>query len=127
MFTPQQIEEVSFNRAKFGGYDIASVDAFLEPLTNDYLTLYKENSLLKNKMRVLVEKMEELRKGESGSREAIASTKKTCDSMLRETEARCEKMLADAQAAADKLVSTKHPSASIAAIQEQLNAAVAAL
>ena len=127
MFTPQQIEEVSFNRARFGGYDIASVDAFLEPLTNDYIALYKENSLLKNKMRVLVEKMEELRKGESGSREAIASTKKTCDSMLRETEARCEKMLADAQAAADKLVSTKHPSASIAAIQEQLNAAVAAL
>lgn len=127
MFTPQQIEEVSFNRARFGGYDIASVDAFLEPLTNDYITLYKENSLLKNKMRVLVEKMEELRKGESGGREAIASTKKTCDSMLRETEARCEKMLADAQAAADKLVSTKHPSASIAAIQEQLNAAVAAL
>lgn len=127
MFTPQQIEEVSFNRARFGGYDIASVDAFLEPLTNDYITLYKENSLLKNKMRVLVEKMEELRKGESGGREAIAHTKKTCDSMLRETEARCEKMLADAQAAADKLVSTKHPSASIAAIQEQLNAAVAAL
>lgn len=127
MFTPQQIEEVSFNRARFGGYDIASVDAFLEPLTNDYITLYKENSLLKNKMRVLVEKMEELRKGESGGREAIAHTKKTCDSMLRETEARCEKMLADAQAAADKLVSTKHPSASITAIQEQLNAAVAAL
>lgn len=127
MFTPQQIEEVSFNRARFGGYDIASVDAFLEPLTNDYITLYKENSLLKNKMRVLVEKMEELRKGESGGRESIAHTKKTCDSMLRETEARCEKMLADAQAAADKLVSTKHPSASIAAIQEQLNAAVAAL
>ena len=81
MFTPQQIEEVSFNRARFGGYDIASVDAFLEPLTNDYIALYKENSLLKNKMRVLVEKMEELRKGESGSREAIASTKKTCDSI----------------------------------------------
>ena len=39
MFTPQQIEEVSFNRARFGGYDIASVDAFLEPLTNDYNTL----------------------------------------------------------------------------------------
>ena len=62
MFTPQQIEEISFNRAKFGGYDMASVDAFLEPLTNDYVTLYKENALLKSKMRVLVEKMEELRK-----------------------------------------------------------------
>ena len=130
MFTPQQIEEVSFNRARFGGYDIASVDAFLEPLTNDYIALYKENNLLKNKMRVLVEKMEELRKGDSGSRDAISSTKKTCDSMLRETEARCEKMLADAQAAADKLAAdtaAKHPAASIAAIQDQLNAAVAAL
>ena len=130
MFTPQQIEEVSFNRARFGGYDIASVDAFLEPLTNDYIALYKENNLLKNKMRVLVEKMEELRKGDSGSRDAISSTKKTCDSMLRETEARCAKMLADAQAAADKLAAdtvAKHPAASIAAIQDQLNSAVAAL
>ena len=130
MFTPQQIEEVSFNRARFGGYDIASVDAFLEPLTNDYIALYKENNLLKNKMRVLVEKMEELRKGDSGNRDAISNTKKTCDSMLRETEARCAKMLADAQAAADKLAAdtaAKHPAASIAAIQDQLNAAVAAL
>ena len=130
MFTPQQIEEVSFNRAKFGGYDIASVDAFLEPLTNDYLTLYKENSLLKNKMRVLVEKMDELRKSEANGRDAINGTKKTCENMLRETEARCTKMLADAEAAAEKLtaeVAAKHPAASIAAIQEQLNAAVAAL
>ena len=39
MFTPQQIEEISFNRAKFGGYDMASVDAFLEPLNNDYVPL----------------------------------------------------------------------------------------
>ena len=130
MFTPQQIEEVSFNRAKFGGYDIASVDAFLEPLTNDYLTLYKENSLLKNKMRILVEKMDELRKSDASSRDAINGTKKTCENMLRETEIRCAKMLADAEAAAEKLTSeasAKHPTASIAAIQEQLNAAVAAL
>ena len=131
MFTPQQIEEVSFNRAKFGGYDIASVDAFLEPLTNDYLTLYKENGLLKSKMRVLVEKMDELRKSDANSRDAINGTKKTCENMLRETEARCAKMLADAEAAAEKLMaeasSKKHPVSSIAAIQEQLNAAVAAL
>ena len=131
MFTPQQIEEVSFNRAKFGGYDIASVDAFLEPLTNDYLTLYKENGLLKSKMRVLVEKMDELRKSDANSRDAINGTKKTCENMLRETEARCARMLADAEAAAEKLMAEastkKHPVSSIAAIQEQLNAAVAAL
>ena len=59
MFTPQQIEQISFNRATFGGYDMQSVDEFLEPLTEDYITLYKENALLKSKMKVLVTKLEE--------------------------------------------------------------------
>ena len=29
MFTPQQIEEVSFKKATFGGYDMQAVDEFL--------------------------------------------------------------------------------------------------
>ena len=62
MMTPQQIEQISFSRATFGGYDMQSVDAVLEPLTEDYLNLYKENALLKSKMRVLVAKLEEYRK-----------------------------------------------------------------
>ena len=45
MFTPQQIEQISFSKATFGGYDIDSVDEFLEPLTEDYITLYKENGM----------------------------------------------------------------------------------
>ena len=55
MLTPQQIEQISFDKAVFGGYDMQSVDEILEPLTEDYITLYKENTLLKSKMRVLVE------------------------------------------------------------------------
>ena len=136
MFTPQQIEEISFNRAKFGGYDMASVDAFLEPLTNDYVTLYKENALLKSKMRVLAEKMEELRKNEGNGRETLANARKTADEIVREAEAKCVQMLNDAKAAAAQYAKqaetqaaagVKHPASSIAAIQEQLNAAVAAL
>ena len=37
MFTPQQIEQISFGRATFGGYDMQAVDEFLEPLTEDYI------------------------------------------------------------------------------------------
>ena len=48
MFTPQQIDEISFDTAVFGGYDKTSVDEILEPLTEDYVTLYKENALLKS-------------------------------------------------------------------------------
>ena len=59
MFTPQQIQEISFDKVRKGGYDMDSVDEVLEPLTQDYLTLYQENSVLKSKLRILVEKLEE--------------------------------------------------------------------
>ena len=100
MFTPQQIDEISFDKAVFGGYDMQSVDEFLEPLTEDYVTLYKENALLKSKMRVLVEKLEEYRRNEASMRDAIVNAQKTCDKMVREAEAKCTKMLNDANASA---------------------------
>ena len=98
MFTPQQIEQISFNRATFGGYDVQAVDEFLEPLTEDYIALYKENALLKSKMRVLVSKLEEYRKNEASMKEAMTDAQQICDNMVREAEERCAKMLIDANA-----------------------------
>ena len=100
MFTPQQIDQISFGRSTFGGYDMQQVDEFLEPLTEDYVTLYKENALLKSKMRVLVGKLEEYRKNEASMKEAVVNAQKTCDKMVMEAEAKCNKMLSDAAAKA---------------------------
>jgi len=100
MFTPQQIEQIAFGRATFGGYDMKDVDEFLEPLTEDYVTLYKENALLKSKMRVLVGKLEEYRQNEASMKDAIVNAQKTCDKMVKEAEAKCTQMLSDANAAA---------------------------
>ena len=98
MFTPQQIDQISFKKATFGGYDMDQVDEFLEPLTEDYVTLYKENALLKSKMRVLVGKLEEYRKNEASMKEAVINAQKTCDKMVMEAEAKCAKMLQNAAA-----------------------------
>ena len=100
MFTPQQIEQISFSRATFGGYDMQAVDEFLEPLTEDYITLYKENALLKSKMKVLVSKLEEYRKNEASMKDAIVNAQKTCDMMVKEAEAKCTQMLNEANATA---------------------------
>ena len=86
MLTPQQIQETSFEKALFGGYDMDSVDDFLEPLTADYVTLYKENSVLKSKMRILVEKLEEYRKNEASSQAALLAAQKTCEQMVADAE-----------------------------------------
>ena len=100
MLTPQHIDQVSFGRSTFGGYDMQQVDEFLEPLTEDYVTLYKENALLKSKMRVLVGKLEEYRKNEASMKDAVINAQKTCDKMVAEAEAKCAKMLSNASAAA---------------------------
>ena len=100
MYTPQQLDEISFARARFNGYDIDSVDEVLVPLIEDYTTLYKENALLKSKMRVLVEKLEEYRNGEASMRDAMAGAQKSADQMIRDTEAKCAQMLNAANQAA---------------------------
>ena len=127
MFTPQQIDQIAFNRVTFGGYDMQQVDEFLEPLTEDYVTLYKENALLKSKMRVLVGKLEEYRKNEASMKDAIVNAQKTCDKMVREAEQKCAKMLSEANAAANE--NAKNSDALIAAedarVEEARKAAAA--
>ena len=113
MFTPQQIDQISFGTAKFGGYNKTDVDEFLEPLTEYYITLYKENALLKSKMKVLVSKLEEYRNNEASMKDAIVNAQKTCDMMVKEAEAKCTKMLSDANLAAAE--NAKNADAMIAA------------
>ena len=143
MFTPQQIEQISFSRATFGGYDMQAVDEFLEPLTEDYVTLYKENALLKSKMRVLVGKLEEYRANEASMKDAIVNAQKTCDMMVKEAESKCTQMLNEANIAAaenirnnDALIAAeaerveeakKQAAQQIAAIEAQLQSCLAAL
>ena len=121
MITPQEIEQISFNRATFGGYDMQAVDAFLEPLTEDYVTLYKENALLKSKMKVLVSKLEEYRANEASMKDAIVNAQKTCDKMVKEAEAKCTQMLIEANATAEE--NAKNADALIAAENDRVEEA----
>lgn len=145
MFTPQQIDQISFTQAR-KGYNMEEVDAFLEPLTEDYVTLYKENGLLKSKMRVLVGKLEEYRKSEAGMKDAMVNAQRTCDRMVREAEEKCARMMKEANAnaasaaknaaSADSLVAAENArveearrtaAARINEIQEQMRTCIQAL
>jgi len=97
MLTPQEIQEKTFAKAVFGGYDMQTVDEFVEPLAEDYVTLYKENAVLKSKLKVLVKKLEEYRDQEESMKAALLSAQKTCDAMVKEAEAKCQAMLSDAE------------------------------
>ena len=97
MLTPQEVSERAFAKASFGGYNMAMVDEFLDLLTADYSALYNENAVLKSKMKVLVDKVEEYRSTEEAMRKALMTAQRMADDLVREAEQKKETMLQDAQ------------------------------
>lgn len=104
MLTPQEVSSSEFEKAVFGGYDIASVDKFLDQLTQDYSALYRENGILKNKMKVLVDKVEEYRSTEDAMRMALLSAEKTAKEITARAEAQRDSADAEAAARRDELL-----------------------
>ena len=99
MFTPQEVSEKVFPKASFGGggYNMASVDEFLDALTEDYTALFKENVTLKAKLKVLAEKVEEYRSTEEAMRQALLTAQKMAAKLVQEAQTEKENLLKEAK------------------------------
>ena len=102
MMTPQEVANCTFAKAVMGGYNMASVDDFLDKLTEDYAALYKENSALKSKLKVVADKLEEYREVEDAMRSTLLTAQKMASSMVSEAEAKRDELIADAAGAAKR-------------------------
>ncbi len=102
MLTPQDIRDKEFTKAVFGGYDMTSVDDFLEEVMNDYAALYKENNILKGKIKVLVEKVEEYRSTEDAMRMALLTAQKMGDDIIEEANKKRDEMMREAEESASE-------------------------
>ncbi len=100
MMTPQEVANCTFAKAVMGGYNMASVDDFLDKLTEDYTALYKENAALKAKLKVLADKMEEYRQVEDAMRSTLLTAQKMASSMVSEAEQKRDAIIADAASGA---------------------------
>ena len=106
MLTPQEVSTHAFTKAAFGGYNMAMVDEFLDELTDDYTTLYKENAALKAKLKVLVEKVEDYRATEDSMRATLLTAQKMADSIVREAEAKRDTLMAQAETQAQEKIAS---------------------
>ena len=104
MLTPQEIQEQKFEKAVFGGYDMAQIDKFLDVVLNDYTSLYKENTALKAKMRVLVDKIEEYRTVDEELRKTLYNAQIAAKDTVSRAQTEAERILRDAQFAASRNV-----------------------
>ena len=98
MFTPAQLDEITFSKARFGGYDTTAVDNVLAPLIEDYVTIYNENNQLKAKLKSLITKFEE-----HYSANNTADAEKSRKAMLQEAEAQAAAILENAKAEAARI------------------------
>ena len=73
MITSQDIRAKGFEKAVFGGYEMASVDQFLENVARSMDDNAKEIATLKSKMKILANKVEEYRSTEEAMRLALVS------------------------------------------------------
>ena len=124
MLTPQEVSGRAFTKAAFGGYNMAMVDEFLDELTDDYTSLYKENAALKAKLKVLVDKVEEYRATEDSMRAALLTAQRMANTMVEEAEEKKKALLAGAEDEARAKIGSLQEQ--IAEEQRRLNAAKAA-
>ena len=113
MLTPQEVASRAFSKATLGGYNMAMVDEFLDLLTEDYTALYNENAILKNKLKVLSETIEEYRATDNAMRKTLLAAQQMADAMVAEAEQKKSQLVRDAEANAETRIA-------------ELNAAVAA-
>lgn len=100
MMTPQEVASHAFAKATFGGYNMAMVDEFLDSLTKDYTSLYNDNAILKGKLKVLSDTIEEYRATDNAMRKTLLAAQQMAEAMVHEAEEKKTSLVQDAEAAA---------------------------
>ena len=104
MMTPQEVASHAFAKATLGGYNLAQVDEFLDALTEDYSALYNENAILKNKLKVLSETVEEYRATDNAMRKTLLAAQQMADAMVTEAKQKQSEVVSEAEKGAQQRV-----------------------
>ena len=119
--TVQEIQEIGFEKVVFGGYDMKSVDTFLERVAEEFAAMQMENAALKAKMKVLVDKIEEYRGVEDGMRRALMSAQPIAQDTIDKAKKEAQEMVTAAKSETENKV--KNTRDEIVAEEQKLEAA----
>ena len=96
MITSQDIRAKGFEKAVFGGYEMASVDQFLENVARSMDDNAKEIATLKSKMKILANKVEEYRSTEEAMRLALVSAQQLAAQIEADARDKAQAIIDDA-------------------------------
>ncbi len=97
--TPMEIHNKDFPR-KFRGYNPDEVDQFLDRIVEDFEKLYKENIDVKEKYRVIKEKVDSYKLIEDTLKETLITAQKTAEDVISNANKKAELILSESEAQA---------------------------
>lgn len=125
MLSIKDINEVSFRKSNFSGYNSDDVDQFIDEVIETVTALAKENAEIKSrttnsstrvseltaknaelqeKLSVLAAKIESYREDEDGIKEALLSAQRLGSASIREAKAKAENIVSEANAKAESMM-----------------------
>lgn len=105
--TSMDITSKEFKKS-FRGYDMDEVEEFLEKIAEDYETLYKENSCLKEKINALQENIEHYAKMEDTIQSTLLLAQNASDQAKRTAQKEAELVVLNANETAQRILDKAH-------------------
>ena len=106
MLTPLDIENKRFSKQMMNGYSVEEIDEFLDQLTIDYQTLYKENSSLKEKIEEMEMSISHYKTIESTLQNTLVMAQSTADEIKKIANQQADQIVKEAEIQAKESVSS---------------------
>ncbi len=107
MITPLDIQNKNFKR-NFRGYNVKSVDIFLDEITIDYEKIYKENIELKDKIKLLSDQIKQYSTMEETLKKTLIMAQTTADEVSSAARQKAENIISDAELEGKKHIEKAH-------------------
>ncbi|WP_346937609.1 DivIVA domain-containing protein [Clostridium sp.] len=90
------------------GYNMDEVDEFLEQISEDYETVYKENAILKEKLDVFQDKLEHYAKMETTIQSTLLLAQNAAEQAKQSSQSEAELILKNANESAKRILDKAH-------------------
>lgn len=107
VITSMDINNIEFKKS-LRGYDCDKVDEFLDKISEDYETIYKENSFLKEKIELLEEKIKHNSQIEESIQKTLLLAQSASDQARTSAETESKLMIKEANNSAQKIIDKAH-------------------
>ena len=107
MITPLDIQNKEFKKV-FRGYDIESVETFLDEILEEYERIYKQNAELKEKVELLSDHLRQYNTMEETLKDTLIVAQTTAEEVTAAARKKSENIIDDAQLKAKNIANEAH-------------------